>query len=414
MNRRYFFASSAAVLARPRLVAASDKVNVAIMGVRGRGRALTQEFVNLADVRVASFCEVDPRVVGRAAQMVEKAQGKQPPVVSDVRRILDDKSVDAIVIATPDHWHAPATLMACAAGKDVYVEKPAAHNFREGRMMVEAARKHKRVVQMGTQARSRESTRRAIEYAQSGKLGRVHLAKAWNLQLRENIGRKADSAVPQGVDYDTWTGPAPMLPFNENRFHYQWHWHWNYGTGDMGNDGVHQLDQARWALGVGLPRRAAGMAAKLHFDDDQQTPDTMNIAFDYGDMQLIFEMRDWNPYAGPGGFQNGVAVYGTDGYLETAGGFRVFDAGGKLVLEEKASPDAHARNFIDCVKSRRRPNADIEIGHTSTALCHLGNIVARTGRAVAFDAQTQAIIGDPEANQLLGRSYRKHWAAPAS
>jgi predicted dehydrogenase len=414
MNRRYFFASAAAVLGRSRAAAASDRVNVAIMGVRGRGRALTQDFVKLSDVRVAAFCEVDPRVVTRAAGIVENSQGKQPPVVADLRRILDDKSIDAIVIAAPDHWHAPATLLACAAGKDVYVEKPASHNFREGQMMVEAARRHNRVVQMGTQARSRPSTRRAIEYARSGKLGRVHLAKAWNLQLRENIGRKPDSAPPAGVDYDTWAGPAPLLPFNENRFHYNWHWHWNYGTGDMGNDGVHQLDQARWALGVDLPRRAAGIAAKLHFDDDQQTPDTMNISFDYGDKQLIFEMRDWNPYGGPGGYENGVAVYGTEGYLETAGGFRVFDAKGKLVLEEKASEDTHARNFIDCVKSRQRPNADIEIGHISTALCHLGNIVARTGRAVAFDAQTQSIFADPEANHLLGRSYRKHWSAPAS
>jgi predicted dehydrogenase len=413
MNRRYFFASAASVaLVRPKPAAASDTVNVAIMGVRGRGRALTQEFVNLNDVRVAALCDVDPRVVGRAAQIVEKSQGKQPPLIGDIRRILDDKSIDAIVVATPDHWHAPATLLACAAGKDVYVEKPASHNFREGRMMVEAARRHNRVVQMGTQARSRESTRHAIEYAQSGKLGRVHLAKAWNLQLRENIGRKPDSSAPAGVDYDTWTGPAPLLPFNENRFHYHWHWHWNYGTGDMGNDGVHQLDQARWALGVDLPRRASGMAAKLFFDDDQQTPDTMNIAFDYGDRHLIFEMRDWNPYAGPGGDENGVAIFGSDGFMMITSGFSVFDSKGKLVFEEKATPDTHARDFIDCVKSRQRPNADIETGHISTTLCHLGNIVARTGRAIAFDVQTQSIFADAEANQLLGRSYRKHWSMP--
>jgi predicted dehydrogenase len=413
MHRRYFFQSAlAAALTTRRAVGAGDKVRVAMMGVRGRGRALTSEFAQLADVEITHICDIDAGVVGRAQQVVQDHKRPRPPVISDIRRALEDKNVDAIVIATPDHWHAPATILACDAGKDVYVEKPAAHNAREGRLMVEAARRNKRIVQHGTQARSRRSTIEAIEYARSGKIGRVLMAKAWNVQLRENIGRRSDSAPPAGVDYDTWTGPAPMLPFNENRFHYKWHWNWNYGTGDMGNDGVHQLDQARWALGVGLPTHVSGMGRKLFFDDDQQTPDTMNITFNYPDKVLMFEMRIWSPYLMEDA-DNAVNIYGTEGMVHTGRNNRVYDAKGKLVKQWDASPDTHARNFVDCVKSRKAPNAEIEIGHESTMLCHLGNIVARTGRALRFDPKTEKIVNDPEATKLLSREYRKHWSTPA-
>jgi predicted dehydrogenase len=332
--------------------------------------------------------------------------------VADLRRVLDDKNVDALVIATPDHWHAPAAILACEAGKDVYVEKPASHNAREGFLMVRAARRHNRVVQVGTQARSRPSTQRAVEYVKSGRIGRVLMAKAWNVQLRENIGHKPDTAPPPEVDYDLWNGPAPLLPFNENRFHYQWHWHWNYGTGDMGNDGVHQLDMARWALGVEWPAEVSGMGRKLFFDDDQQTPDTMNITFNFPGKAIVFEMRIWNPY-GMNGQDNAVAVYGTEGMVHFGRVFRAFDSKGKLLEEDaKETPDLHARNFIDCVKSRARPNADIETGHISTMYCHLGNIVARTGRNLRFDHATESIAGDPEAGRLLGREYREHWSVP--
>ncbi|MSV29744.1 MAG: Gfo/Idh/MocA family oxidoreductase, partial [Bryobacterales bacterium] len=345
----------------------------------------------------------------------------RPPLIGDLRRALDDKSVDAVVIAAPDHWHGPATLLACEAGKDVYVEKPASHNLREGRLMVEAARRHKRVVQVGTQARSRPSVQRAIELVHAGKIGKVLMAKAWNVQLRDNIGRKADSPVPKGVDFDTWTGPAPHLPFNENRFHYNWHWNWHYGTGDMGNDGVHQMDIARWALGAGVPVEVAGSARKLFFDDDQQTPDTMNITFNYPGKVMQFEMRIWNPYR-MGDIENGVEVYGSDGMMqigpfESTGkwGFRLFDAKAKLVMKEDGdNSDGHARNFIDCVRSRKAPAAEIEIGHTSTLHCHLGNIVARTGRNIRFDPKTETIAQDADAARYLKREYRKHWSTPRS
>jgi predicted dehydrogenase len=273
------------------------------------------------------------------------------------------------------------------------------------------------VVQAGLQSRSRPSTIQAIEIAHSGKLGRTLMAKAWNVQLRDNIGRKDDSPPPPGVDYDTWVGPAKMIPFNENRFHYRWHWHWDFGTGDLGNDGAHQIDQARWALGVDLPGRASGSGAMYFFQDDQQTPDTMNLAFDYGGKGLVWEMRIWHRY-GLEGMDNAVAVYGTDGFLHIGRwsgkwGYRLFDGAGKLVQEyQDAEPDYHMKNFIECVISRQRPNCDIEEGHLTSAHCHLGNIVHRTGRNIAFEPAKESVPGDPEAQGMLRREYRNHWATP--
>ena len=422
MQRRHFLMQTAAAgsFLQRRAVAANDKINVAMIGVRGQGRYLTGKFAAQPDVNILYLCDVDENVYARAAQVVQEKAGKRPPHVSDLRKVLDDKNVDAVVVATPDHWHAPATILACDAGKDVYVEKPASHNLREGRLMVNAARRNKRIVQLGTQSRSRPSTIRAIEYIRSGKIGKVLMAKAWDVQLRDHIGHKEDSPVPKGVDFDTWTGPAIMRPFNENRFHYQWHWNWNTGTGDIGNDGVHQMDIARWALDVDRPTSISGMGRKLFFDDDQQTPDTMNITYLYGEKALMFEMRIWNPY-GMEGQENGVAVYGTNGMVHIGRwdrywGFKVYDDKGKLVLDQGRNEDdshpAHPRNFLDCIKSRKAPNAEIEIGHASSALCHLGNIVARRNTSLKFDPASETITGDAESNKLLTREYRKHWATP--
>ncbi|MCC6859788.1 MAG: Gfo/Idh/MocA family oxidoreductase [Bryobacterales bacterium] len=410
MQRRYFLPAAAAPWLSPRAPAAPDRVRIAVMGLRGRGRSLTREFARLPGVEIAWLCDPDPSVASDALQAAAE-YGSRPRLVADIRRALDDPSLHALVIAAPDHWHAPATLLACQAGKDVYVEKPASHNVREGRLMIQAARRHRRIVQVGTQARSRPSTIRGIEYVRSGRLGRVLMAKAWNVQLRQNIGRKPDGPLPPGLDWDTWTGPALLLPFNENRFHYRWHWHWNYGTGDIGNDGVHQLDIARWALSLGAPTRVDGHARKLYFDDDQQTSDTMNLTYGYPDKLIHFEMRIWNPY-GLEGASNAVAVYGDQGCIHLASGFKVFDPKGNLVLEEPPSPDTHAANFIHCVRTRQTPNADIAEGHLSALLAHLGNIVARTGRPLAFDPAAESIPGDPEANRLLSRQYRPHWSTP--
>jgi len=419
MNRRYFL--PAAILTVRRAVAASDKITIALMGVRGRGRSLTSAFCAQPDVNVAYVCDIDQNVVEAAYKIIENSGRKRPPLVSDIRRCLEDSSVDAIVMATPLHWHAPGTILACDAGKDVYVEKPVSHNVREGRLMVEAARRNKRIVQAGTQLPSLPVTQRFHDYVQSGQLGRVLMAKVWNVQLRRNIGRLSDEPVPAGLDYDIWTGPLPRLPFNRNRFHSTVNWHWHYGCGDIGNDGVHQLDIARRALNAGLPATISGMGKKIYFDDDQQTPDTMNITYDYGDKLIQYEQRLWNHY-GLEACDNGVAVYGDQAVAQCGRfrgnewGFRVYDSKNKLIHEDQhdgTSIDApHARDFLDCIRSRRRPKVEIEEGHLSTALAHLGNIVARTGRAIRYNAAKETIESDSEANGLIRRDYRRHWSTP--
>ena len=272
MKRRDFLRGAvtasaiAAVEARSKaLRSANDRVTVAMMGVRGRGPRLTEFFASMSDVDIAYVCDVDQNVVAPAMKIIERAKGKRPPLVDDIRRVLDDKSVDAIVIATPIHWHAPGTILACEAGKDVYVEKPASHNLREGRLMVEAAREYDRVVQLGTQSRSRPLTKRFVEFVQSGKIGDLLMAKVWNAQMRRNIGRKPDEPVPSGINYDIWSGPGPVLPFNRNHFHSTYNWHWHYGTGDLGNDSVHWLDVVRWALNVGVPRESQWYGSEALF-----------------------------------------------------------------------------------------------------------------------------------------------------
>jgi predicted dehydrogenase len=423
MHRRYFFpAMMAAAQTAKHAVAASDRITVALMGVRGRGQGLTKAFCAMPDVNIAYVCDIDENVVSSAFKLISDSGRPTPPLVSDLRRCLDDRSVDAIVMGTPIHWHAPGTILACAAGKDVYVEKPISHNIREGRLMVEAARKHGRVVQVGSQLPSLPVTQRFHEYATSGKLGRVLAAKVWNVQLRRNIGHRSDEPVPQGIDYETWTGPLPKLPFNRNHFHSTVNWHWHYGAGDIANDGVHELDIARRALGVVLPEAVSGMGRKMYFDDDQQTPDTMNLTYEFGGKVMFYEQRLWNPY-GLEGCDNGVSVYGDGGVAQFGRfrgrnwGFRVLDGEkGKLIHEEdhdSSSIDTpHARDFLDCIRSRKRPRVDIEEGHWASSLAHLGNIVARTGRAIRYDPNSETIPGDGEANRMIRREYRKHWSTP--
>jgi predicted dehydrogenase len=391
------------------------------MGVRGRGKSLTTAFCSQPDVNVAYVCDIDQNVVGDAYKLIEGSGRKRPPLVADIRRCLDDKSVDAVVMGTPLHWHACGTILACNAKKDVYVEKPVSHNIREGRLMVEAARRNQRIVQVGTQLRSLPVTRSMYDYVQSGRLGKVLMVKVWNVQMRRNIGHKADEAVPAGIDYETWTGPLPKMPFNRNHFHSTVNWHWHYGSGDIGNDGVHELDLARWLLGVQLPAEISGSGQKIYFDDDQQTPDTMNIVYNYGGRVISYEQRLWNPYMLEGS-ENGVAVYGDKGALQFGRfpsmnwSFRVLDEKGQVTHSEEHKDGSidvpHARNFLDCVRSRQRPNVEIEEGHWATSLAHLGNIVARTGRNIRFDAKAETVTGDAEAARLVRRNYREHWATP--
>ena len=396
---------------------ANERVNLGVIGL-SRGRSLCEAFAAQDDARLAYVCDTDRNRLQSVKERynVEKA-------VTDLREILDDKSVDAVAIATPDHWHAPAAILACQAGKHVYVEKPCSHNIREGRLMIEAARRHKRVMQVGTQNRSNEGVREAIGMLREGAIGDVLAAKVINSQRRANIGHKEPSEPPEHVDYDQWVGPAPMVPYQSNRLHYHWHWWYDFGTGDIGNDGVHDLDIGLWGLGVqGHPSHVSGYGSKLFFDDDQQFPDTYSITYEYpggGEVGqkrlLVFEQRIWSPYREQG-FENGDVYYGTKGMLFVGkhDGYRLFGERNKLVSEKQFSmpPTEHQRNFLDAIKSDAKPNADIEIGHLSATLAHLGNICARVGRSLTFDPKTEQ-IRDDEANKLTRREYREgHWAVP--
>ena len=340
-----------------------------------------------------------------------------------MRRVLDDKSVQAVIMATPDHWHAPGAILAANAGKHVYVEKPCSHNLREGRLMIEAAAKNKTVMQVGTQSRSTGHIMQIVDKLRSGVIGDVLVAKAWNSQLRANQGRKPDSAPPPELDYELWLGPVPRVPFKSTYHPAHWRWFYHFGAGDFGNDGVHDIDIARWGLGVEQhPNRIIGQGSKLFFDDDQEWPDTLYCGFEYDlpagkTKQLIYEQRDWSPYVQEG-HENGCAWYGTEGMIVGGKkeGWQIFGRKNKPIEEIKApaGPDlaAHHENFLACIRNGGKPNADIGINHLSTSLCHLGNIAARTRRALVFDPAKEQFTGDADASKLLQRQYREHWAAP--
>ena len=397
---------------------ANERVVVGVIGCGGRGVQLGKIFDDQPDATVAYVCDPDRDRAGRA-----KAATNADHAVADMRRIFDDASVDAVVIASCDHWHAPAAILACEAGKHVYVEKPCAHNVREGRMMIEAARKHGVVMQHGTQSRSSQSKQTAVEMLREGTIGEVLVAKHVNSQKRSNIGRRKPSEPPANLDYDLWVGPAEWREYQSNYVHYRWHWFYNFGTGDIGNDGVHGIDIARWGLGVRThPSFVTGYGSKLFFDDDQEFPDTYSVSFEYpgsGEVGqkrlLIYEQRIWSPYREDAD-GNSTFFYGTNGMMVIGRGIQVFGPDNEPLRKEdlSADRDAHQRDFLDAVKDpTQRPNAEIEIGHLSSSLCHLGNIVAQARRAVRFDPKTEQIVGDEEAARMLGRQYRHdHWAAP--
>ena len=413
--------------ASARAAGSNEKVNLGVIGGGGRGSGVARQFAGEQDCEVTYVCDPDSKRAGRLADSLKGVRGNRAPrVVTDLRKVLEDKSVDAVLVATPDHWHAPAAILACNAGKHVYVEKPCSHNVREGRLLVEAARRNKRVVQHGTQSRSMRLVADGIQMLREGIIGDVLIAKAWNVQRRGNIGHAKPSKPPSHVDYEMWLGPAPFVPFQANRFHYSWHWWYDFGTGDTGNDGVHEIDYARWGLGVKThPSRVSALGGKYFFDDDQQFPDTQQIAFEYpGDgkignkRMLIWEMRIWSPNH-PFNIDNGAEFYGTKGrmLLTKRGKIEVNDERKRRVdpklKGEPASLHSHHVDFLDAIRTGRRPNADIEIGHLSATLCHLGNIATRVGRTLEFDPAKEQIPGDDEANALLGRKYRDgHWAVP--
>ncbi len=433
MKRRNFLKQGATALAataalgvRTTRAGANERIVMAVIGPGGMGSNLLNSFATFKDVEIAYVCDVDENRMRSAARSVEKADSKAPRTEKDMRRIFEDKNVDAVVIATPDHWHAPATILACDSGKHVYVEKPCSHNIREGRLMVEGALRNNRVVQVGMQSRSTEHVQRAMDLLRNGAIGEVLVSKAWNSQLRSDIGRAKPSDPPAHLDFDLWLGPAPVVPYRSNLLHGSWRWFHAFGTGDMGNDGVHDLDIARWGLGVDRhPNKVAALGGKYFFDDDQQFPDTQTVVFEYATSgnsnrkkQLIFEQRIWSPYVQEG-HENGNAFYGTKGMmvLGKGGGWQLF--GPKNELREKMSgrPDgpAHHRSFLECIKGNKSgsANADIHEGHLSATLCHLGNIATRLGRTLAFDPESEQFPHDAEANRLVRREYREgHWAVP--
>jgi predicted dehydrogenase len=421
-RRRFLKTSAVGALSALSYARAADRPNekvvLAFMGIGGpggaggrRGLTLLRGFSALPDVDIAWVCDVDERLYPEALKVVAARHKRAPRVEKDLRRVLQDKNVTALVVAAPDHWHALATIWACQAGKHVYVEKPISHNLIEGRRMVEAARRHDRIVQVGTQRRTSPQCARAVELVRSGKLGKIPCARAWIAGQRPSIGHTKNTVPPKGVAYDLWLGPAPLRPFNPNHFHYKWHWFWDYGTGELGNNGIHAIDLIRWILNLEAPIRVSAGGGKFFYDDDQETPDTMLVTYDFPGCSVHWEHRIWSRERP----QWGVVLYGERGTL-------IFDDHGWHVRDgleaaDKGHIDAdepHQRNFVDCIKNSRRPNADIEDGHKSTRLCHLGNIAFRTGHALRFDPKTETCVNDAEANRLLGRKYRKPFVVPES
>jgi predicted dehydrogenase len=398
---------------------ASDRVNLGLIGGRSEGRAVALRMIEQG-ARIKTFCDIDQAVLDKVNPDFQKAQNVSPATVKDFRRVLDDKDIDAVVIATPDHWHTHIALLASQAGKDVYVEKPLCQTIREGQLIRDAARKYDRVMQVGTQRRSGIHFQSAADYVASGKLGKVCLVKAWMVQTRKTIGNPPDTAPPSTVDYDVWLGPAPKRAFNENRFHYNWRFFWDYGNSELGNQGIHLLDVALSGIqkmkgqDKVLPKSISGHGGIYWPDDAKEVPDTQVTTYDFGDLMLTWELRSFGTAHLIDGASAGTGFYGTEGALVVDGaGWKVFAKEGQPpVMEVKASGGSHERNFLECVKSRKRPNSDVEIGRLSTMLCHLGNISHRVGRTVQFDPATERFGDDHEANAYLTKNYRAAYPLP--
>jgi predicted dehydrogenase len=442
MNRRVFLSKAAAatvgLAVRPVRASAqrspNDTVNVAIIGLRGdnkghptwtaRGRGLDhyEHLSRIKNVRITHVADIDERNFKTSLPFAIEKYGGNPTPETDFRRVLDNRDVDAVSIAAPDHWHALMTILACQAGKDVYVEKPISHNIVEGRRMIETARAANRIVQAGTQRRSGLLLAKAVQFLRDGGLGQIYSGKTVIYRGRDPIGVVADSPMPPGVHYDLWLGPAPARAFNENHFHYHWHFFWEYATGDLGNTGVHSLDAVRWLLGKQEHPRTAYSIGGLYeagAPTDQKTPNTQYATYQYADgTELHCDLRNW--FSGPPEAQ-GLFIYGSKGWMKVGDDKaqvyfgRKNEPGPTLAVDEKGdSGQAHFENFIDCVRSRKAENlrAPLEEGHFSTTLCHLGNISYRVGRSLKFDGPRERFVGDEQADTLLGRTYRAPYSLP--
>ncbi len=420
INRRQFIQRSAAFTtawaASPAIITpaaaqpAPQLVNIAVMGL-GRGANLMEGFAKLPACRITYLCEVDHQRLAKAHASLAKLQQAPPTPIKDIRKALDDPSVHAVVIATPDHWHAPATILACAAGKHVYVEKPASHNPHEGELMVAAAQKYDRAVQLGTQRRSWPKVVEAIQRVRSGEFGRVLFSRGWYNNSRKGIGKGKQTPIPPTLDYTLWQGPAPHRPYQDNILPYNWHWFWHWGTGELGNNGIHALDLCRWGLAVDYPLRVTSAGKRYYYQDDQETPDTHFVTFDFGNKVIAWEGHSCHPH-GIEGSSFGASFHGEKATLVTDGvGYTLFDPTGKQIAKVAGSgADApHLQNFLDAIRERKSLNAPIHEGHKSTLLAHLGNIAHRTGRPIRVDPASGHIPDDIEAQKLWSREYQKGW-----
>jgi predicted dehydrogenase len=387
---------------------ANDRLRVAIVGVKGRGMSHVHGFLNKSlNTEIAVICDCDEAVIGRAMADTEKSQGKAARFEKDLRKVMDDKSIDIVTIATPNHWHSLAAIWAIQAGKDVYCEKPVSHNVSEGRRVVEAARHYNKICQAGTQSRTNKGMREAIAYVQSGKIGKVSVARGLCYKPRGSIGKvSGPQPIPASIDYNLWCGPAPQNPLMRKSLHYDWHWIWDYGNGDLGNQGIHEMDKARWGLGKNtLPNAVVSLGGRFGYVDDGQTANTQICVYDYGDCELIFEVRGL-PTKDLKGAKVGNIFVGTEGYVvcPSYDSGVVYDNDGKAVKSFKGGGD-HFANFVQAVRERKKEilNGDIEEGHLSSALCHLGNVSYRLGTAAPFGSAPQDFASDKQAADALTR-----------
>ena len=406
--------------ARAAGVGANDKIRAGLIGAGLKGSQDLDFFLRNPEVDFPVICDVDDANIARGVALVEKRRGKKPTGVKDFRRVLDRADMDVVVIATPDHWHALPTVLACQAGKDVYVEKPLATSIAEGRAMLTAGQKHQRVVQMGTQWRSGQHWAEAVEFVRSGKLGTVGVVRGWAYHdWLGNVGNPPDGDPPPGVDYDMWLGPAPKRPFNPNRFHFNFRFFWDYAGGVMTDWGVHLINLMLWAMGPEPPKTVSSKGGKFVFKDNLETPDTQVTVYEFPTYTMIWEHK-LGGNVGLNGRPWGISFSGNHGTLILNDkGWEIIAERKHETLESKVFPAgtddprrAHVRNFLDCLKSRQAPVENLEVGHFVSSVAHLGNIAFRCGRDITWDAKAEKIVGDPNAGRLLGVEYRQPWKLP--
>ncbi|MCE5347662.1 MAG: Gfo/Idh/MocA family oxidoreductase [Bacteroidales bacterium] len=405
---------------------ANDRINIAMMGVNSRGLALAGTFANQENAEIIYVCDVDSRAEAKCSDAIEKLKNKRPKAMPDFRKALESRDLDAIVIAAPDHWHAPSAILASKAGKHVYLEKPCSHNPREGELLVAAAAKYKNVIQMGNQRRSFPNIIAGIAELKAGIIGRPYFAKTWYSNNRPSIGIGKEAPIPSWLDFDLWQGPAPRKPYKDNLLHYNWHWFWNWGTGEALNNGTHFADIARWGLGVDYPVRVCSAGGRYRYHDDWETPDTQIITMEFdNNTSMTWEGVSCNSRPIEGSFV-GVIFNGDNGSLRIDGNdaYSVFDLKGKLVKEvsNKTTIDArnasnpaggldsaHIRNFLEAIRVGTPLNSDILSGHKSTLLVQLGNIALRSGNTLHLDPSNGHIKNDPVAEKLWSREYQPGW-----